>query len=312
MDLNDALVFVRVVEAQSFTKAAERLGLPKSVVSRRVSSLEEGLGVRLLRRTTRSLNLTDAGAAYFARARQGLDAFGEAENAVRDMHGAPRGIVRISAPQDLGGTVIPWAIAEFTKKHPGIAVDAVFTPRRVDLVSEGFDLALRFGKLDDSSLLARRIGTIDHALVASRAFLKAHGTPSAVSDLAKMPCILFRSKTMTDTWILTGPEGTKKVQVSGVLVGDDFTYLRELAVAGGGIALLPWFFGEPDVTRKRLERVLPEYGMRGVDFHIVYPESRFMPQRISLLLDFLADKMMLLCADPRLVTEACKKRLSPR
>src|SRR4051812_4792683 len=190
LDLNHVNTFVRVVDAGSFTAAARTLGLPKSSVSRRVSALEGVLRVRLLQRSTRKLVLTEAGRLYFERARAALGGLADASAAVVDMSQEIAGPIRFTASGDKTG-LIAGLLSEFLARYPNVQIEVVLTPRRVDLVTEGFDLALRAGPLVDSSLVVRRLGRSDHALFASRAYLRAAGTPKRVRDLAEHRFVLF-------------------------------------------------------------------------------------------------------------------------
>src|SRR5262245_19114285 len=191
MDLNRISLFVAVVEARSFSAAARTLGVPKSSVSRGVAQLESDLGVRLLQRTTRALHLTDAGHAYFDQVSRALAAVGEATAQVSDMQGSARGVVRLTAPTDM--PALAALLARFVELHPEIHVETVITARHVDLVEEGIDLAVRAGKLRDSSLIARRAGRDVMALFASPRYLKRNPPPRRVRDLAEHQCLMFRA-----------------------------------------------------------------------------------------------------------------------
>jgi DNA-binding transcriptional LysR family regulator len=291
-DLNRVSVFVRVVDTRSFTAAAAALGLPKSSVSRSVARLEQELGVRLLQRTTRSIHLTDAGNAYYDRVSRALGGLEEARAAVSDMQATPRGSVRITAPVDLGVSMISGLVARFVRHHPDIHVEMVLTGRIVNLVDEGIDLAVRVGKLDDSSLVARKVGSLETRLLASPRYLKRRGTPQTVADLAQQDCVLFRAHRSQSSWELTGPNGVERVEVSGTVTADDFAFLRQLLVAGVGIGLLPWVICAEDIERGRLVRVLPEHAAPGGTIHVVYPSTRYLPQRVVLLRDFLVQGLL--------------------
>ena len=185
MDLNQIGTFVRVVDSGTFTAAAAALGLPKSSVSRGVAALEEALGVRLLQRTTRKLSLTDAGRHYYQQVRASLSGLDQANSAVADLGGAPRGTVRLTAPPDFGEGMFPEVIAHFVRRYPGIQLDVVLTQRRVNLIDEGFDLALRAGKLEDSSLVARKIAGSELGLYAAPSYLERRGSPKRLAELTK-------------------------------------------------------------------------------------------------------------------------------
>lgn len=294
IDLNQVTLFVRVVEAESFTRAAEQLGLPKSSVSRAVSRLEDQLGVRLLQRTTRRLHLTDAGRAYFQQAQSALAGLAEAANAAVDAGKEPRGIVRITAPVDIGLILLTDVIASFTSKYPLIHIDLSLTPRVVDLVGEGFDLAVRAGKLADSTLVARRVGCADLGLFASSDYLARKGTPKKLEDLSRHDCVLFRAKDGRDEWPLAFERDERKVEVRGPLTVDDLLLVRRAVEGGIGIGLLPTFIagaaGERCATTA-LTRVLPGFTRRGGALHVVTPPSRYQPARVALFRDFLIDAL---------------------
>lgn len=289
VDLNEISVFARVVEAGSFSEAARQLGLPKSTVSRKVAALEELLGVRLLQRTTRKLNLTDAGAAYYDRVAPALIAVEEANSAVTDMQEAPHGVVRVTAPVDFGTGPFAQMVADFVRNHEGMRVDVVCTNRTVDLVAEGFDLAIRAGTLSDSSLVARKLGSARMTLVASPDYLERRGTPRHPRELEEHDCVPFRPRDGRVTWTLIGPDGqTESVSVGGAVASDDFTFVRAAVRAGAGIGMLPSFQTHGECEQGRLVPVLADWSQRprgGI--YVVYPSTRYLPQRVALLRDFL-------------------------
>jgi DNA-binding transcriptional LysR family regulator len=287
LDLNRVAVFVRVVEEQGFTAAAQALALPKSSVSRAVALLEAELGVRLLQRSTRRVALTEAGGAFYERAARGLAGIGEAASAVADMQGALRGPVRMTAPVDAGERMLGAPLARFVRRHPLVHVELVLTGRVVDLVEEGFDLALRAGPLRDSSLVARKLGDPEGGVYASPRYLARHGTPARVADLAGHRCVLFRPARGRSLWSLTGPSGEERVEVAGPIGADDLSFVRRMLLAGVGPGLLPTFLCARDVERGRLVRVLPAYRAFGAPMHLVYPSARYVPRRVTVLRDFL-------------------------
>lgn len=286
MDYNDVPLFVTVVEAGSFTAAAEALGREKSSVSRSIARLEDDLGVRLLQRSTRRLSLTDAGQAFYERVRGAVNGVEEAASAVQELGAEPRGIVRATAPPDMDALGLPEILAEFSATYPKIHVELVLTSRAVDLVGEGFDLALRGGKLADSGLIARRAGATVHAIFGSAAYFARHGRPKVLADLASHPCVLFRARGGRSTWTLTGPNGDESVDVSGPLSVDNLAFAARAVIAGLGLALLPaplvHGFGHGG-----LEVVLPEYRLEGTALYVVLPSSAFVPTRVAILSDFL-------------------------
>ncbi len=296
IDLSNIAVFVRVVEEESFTAAAQALGLPKSSVSRSVARLEEELGVRLLQRTTRRLSLTEAGTSFFQSVRTALASVDDAARAAADLGTEPRGTVRLTAPVDLGG-LIAEPLGRFVRKYPQIHLDLVLTARLVDLVREGFDLAIRASRLADSSLVARKVGLFGSGLYASPAYLRKRGHPRALSDLAEHECLLFRARGDTASWPLRGPKGEQHITVRGSISVDDLSFIVSAAVAGLGIGYLPFALVAPPLAEKKLVRVLPEFSWVFSDLSLVMPTGRHIPARVALLRDFLADELKRLFAD---------------
>lgn len=285
MDLNRVAVFVRVVRAKSFTGAAAELGLPRSSASRSVAQLEHELGVRLLHRTTRQLALTDVGQTYFDSVSASVATIEEADASAREHGSEPRGTVRLTAPPDFDG--LGTTLAAFKRKYPGIRVELTMTSRYVDLVSEGVDLALRAGRLEDSSLIARRIGTTELALMAAPSYLRSRGRPRRVDDLADHDFVLYRASGGRATLQLSGPEGQRAVDVTGSLVADDMSFCRRAVEAGAGIGLLPLLGLAPSLAAKKLEKVLPGWSNRSAALHVVLPTSQHVPSRVALLRDYL-------------------------
>jgi DNA-binding transcriptional LysR family regulator len=287
MNLNQAAVFVRVVDEGGFSAAARALRLPKSSVSRAVALLEEELGARLLQRSTRKVNLTEAGTAFYDRASRGLAGVEEAAAAVADLQGSLRGRILVTAPADVGVWLIAPVVARFVGLHPAVYVDVVLTTRIVDLVAEGFDFALRAGGVRDASLVARKLGQLDTALYAAPAYLARKGTPARPADLTSHDCILFRPDRGRVTWPLTGPSGEETVEVTGPVGSDDFAFVQRIVLAGSGISLLPSFLGTEAAASGGLTRVLPEYRGRSGSLHLVYPSARYLPARAAAFRDFV-------------------------
>jgi DNA-binding transcriptional LysR family regulator len=242
MDLNLVTAFVEVVESQSFTAAARALGLPKSSISRRVTELENVLGVPLLHRTTRKLALTDAGRAYFAQAERALTELRNAAELASGMDSEPRGIVRMSVPVDVGVMGLPQLLADFTHRYPDIHVELSLGTRDVNLREEGFDLGIRHGASHDASLVSRRMGHSPSGLFASPRYLDGRGRPQSIAELANHDAVLFRGKDGKAVWRLDGPnDATSTVEVSGRVSGDELLFVRHAITSGLGIGLLPLF-----------------------------------------------------------------------
>ncbi len=289
LDLNHIAAFVRVVETSSFTAAAKALGVPKSSVSRSLARLEEQLGTRLLQRTTRKLSLTDAGKAYFERVKALMTGIDEANAEASELGHSAHGTVRITAPVDMGVMVLAHILAQFAVIHPKIHVDLVLTSRMVSLVEEGFDMALRAGRLVDSSLVARKIANTDFGVFGAKSYLKKHPCPRHPKDLVDHTCILFRGVKARSTWSLSGPDGQHEVTVTGSISADDMAFVKRVARDGLGLALLPLFSSSEEAEASGLLRVLPDYCQRGSPVHLVMPSSQFVPTRVTLLRDFIIE-----------------------
>lgn len=282
-DLEDVGVFVQVVRSGSFTRAGGVLGLPKSTVSRRVAVLEDRLGVRLLERTTRRLSLTELGRSYFERVATHVDDLRAAGRALQELDSQPRGVLRVTAPPDAHMTTM---IAKYQRRFPEVRVVLNATAHRIDLVAEGYDLALRAGDLPDSSLVARRLFTSHLALFASPGYLVEHGNPVRVAELAQHACLAFGTRFVRTTWTLQRDGQQEQVAVQGPLACNDFGVIRVAAQEGLGIALLPELVGAAPMLRGELIRVLPEYRGPGGPVHAVYPSGRMVTPKVRSFVDF--------------------------
>jgi DNA-binding transcriptional LysR family regulator len=289
VDRNRIATFVKVAETGSFTAAAASLGLPKSSVSRSVAGLEADLGVLLLQRTTRKLALTDAGRSLFRRVQQAMIDLDQAVAEVSDANDELRGPIRLTAPTDFAELALPGIIARFLELHPCVHIELSFTGRRVDLVEEGFDLAVRAGTLADSTLMARRIGDSDLGIFGSESYVAKHGRPRSVADLARHNCLFMKSNAGILPWRLDGPRGSVVAEVSGSLVADNFGFLRRAVAAGIGLGLLP--VGDLGGQSDDLVRILPAYGLRGGAVQVVWPSSRYLPARVAAFREFLVDEL---------------------
>lgn len=287
MDLNRAATFVRVVEAGSFTAAAGALHLPPSSVSRAVAKLEHELDVTLLERTTRKLSLTDAGRAYFERAREAVAGLDEAGALAVDAAREPQGLVRIAAPPEMGGHLAA-VLAELLGRHPKLSIDVTFTARGAELVGTQVDIAIVVGQLEDSALIVKKLGTTSHRLFASQAYIDRRGKPRTLAELARHACVLYRGQRV---WELHGPKGKEKIDVSGPVSGDHLSFVYEAVLLGHGIGLLPSFLA---MRPPALVPILPTLGASGGLHSLVHP-SRHMPQRVRLVRDFLTEKLAVAC-----------------
>lgn len=290
MDLNRTSTFVSVVDAGGFSAAASRLGLPTSSVSRSVSRLEEELGVVLLERTTRRIALTDAGRAYYERARDALSGLAEASALAVETAREPRGLVRVAAPPPIGALIAP-PIATFAEQYPHVRIAVRFTMQGAEALTaepaaERADLAIAFGRLPDSGLVARRIGTAYQTLVASPSYVGRHGAPERAADLTKH-ATLDVGGAAERAWALELPEGgTTSIPVTPAISADDFELLRALALAGRGIAFLPEIVTHAARGRGELVEILPGH-RRSHPMQIVTRPSRLLARRVSLFRDHL-------------------------
>jgi DNA-binding transcriptional LysR family regulator len=288
MDLNDIVVFTKVVETHSFTGAAELLGLPKSTVSRKLAQLEERLGVRLVQRTTRKLALTDIGQAYYDRCARIVADLAAAEQLVTDMQATPRGRLRITAPIDLSSRHLGTIIAGFLAGHADIYIELEATDRVVDLIEEGYDVAIRFGTLPESTLIARKLCNADAVLCASPAYLAAHKPPATVDELEAHDRVLFTPSPRTQSWTLEHGAQTYEFGRPAHFASNNIGAIRDAALAGAGIALLTDFMVNADIAAGSLVQLLPEWRSRAIEIHAVYPARQNLPPRLSLFLDHIA------------------------
>lgn len=292
MDLNEAAVFVKVVQAGSFSAAARLLGLPTSTVSTRVARLEKRLGVMLLQRTTRRLHLTDAGALYYEHAAAGLGYLLDAEAAVTESAGEPRGLLRVTAPADIGDHILTEIIRRMRQHFPEVSVDLLLTDRHVDLVAEGIDVAIRAGHLRDSTLIARRAGIARWAAFASPGYLES-APPLDVPQALRHHCCLQFTRLGRDSWTLANDGGGVTVPVGGQVLVNDIGVIRSMAIAGEGIALLPCYLCRLECDEGRLVRVLPAWHGKADPIHIVYPRQRFLPPRLRAFVDLASEELQM-------------------
>lgn len=291
IDLDLVPVFVEVVRREGFSAAARHLGLPRSTVSRQVARLEEQLGVGLLRRTTRRVALTEAGAEYFDRAARALQSLEEAHVAAAENREQPRGTLRVTVPFDQATVMFAPLVTELIARHPGLRVEVEPTNRRVDLIAEGYDVALRAGPgLADSSLVARKLATVEFHVLASPAYLATHGRPGCPADLSRHRCVLFRPRGGRTVWHLRDGSGHEEsVEVGGDLAADDLSFLAALVRSGAGLGLLPEAAVASGATAS-LERVLPEWqGARQSALYLVYPSARHLPPKLTAFRDFMIE-----------------------
>lgn len=288
---DDLQAFVAVVEAGSFTAAADRLDVAKSAISRRVSGLEERLGVQLLRRTTRRLNLTDTGQSFYERSARILADLDEAEAAVGQEHGELRGNLRVALPMSFGLRHMSMPIAEFNRRHPRVTFDLNFNDRRIDLVEEGVDVAIRIGRLADSTLIARRLFEVRTVLCASPDYLERRGTPKTPDDLLDHDCLGYSNLPDPGHWVCSDSSGERHtVSVHVVMTASSGDFLCAAAAEGLGIALQPTFIAGDAIGRGELLPILTDYDWPVSPAYAIYPPTRHLSYRVREFIDFLADR----------------------
>lgn len=288
----DMLMFVKVVEAASISGGADRLDIAKSAVSRRLADLESRLGVQLLQRTTRRLNLTESGRAYYERCVRILADVEEAELAVSTAHGALRGKLRVALPLSFGLLHVAPLIQAFSRLHPGIEFDLDFNDRQIDLMQEGFDLAVRIATLADSSLIARRLTLIRHIVCASPDYLARHGRPASPDDLANHAGLGYSNQANPGLWHYQTPSGEgRTVKIPIRLLANNGDFLCQMAIAGHGILVQPSFYVAEAIKRGELVPLLTQYRWPELNAYAVYPATRHLSTRVRAFVDFLVERL---------------------
>ena len=281
-------VFAQVVESGGFSRAAGRLGLSTTAVSRQVGELEAHLQTRLLNRTTRRLSLTESGQAFYGRAVQLLNDLDEAEQEASRAAVAPRGTIRLTTSINLGTRHVAPAIAGFVARHPGVQFDVQLADRVVDLVEEGFDLAIRVGGTGSENLVARKLCETRLVPCAAPGYLEVHGTPATPEDLARHNCFTYEYAAPRSQWRLRAPDGREHtVRVSGTIHSNNGDLNAALAVQGAGVAFEPDFIVEDDLRAGRLVALLPGYSVEPAPIYAVYPTRKHLSAKVRLFVDYL-------------------------
>ena len=283
--------FTRVVDAGSFAAAAREIGLLRSQVNRAVIALEDELGVQLLNRTTRQVAVTPSGRELYGRAKSILADLHEAEDAIRENRETPSGDIRINAPMSFGTLHLGPALVDFARKHPDIRVELALSDRFIDPVADGYDMTVRISQpVETLALIDHEIIPMRRVLCAAPEFLKTRGAPNCPRDLANRPCLHYGSLPGGSAWKLRGPDGWETIQVKGVFCCNNAEVLRDAAVAGLGLALLPTFIAGPDLQTGQLVSVMGDYTPPELSLYLLYPPSRQLSSRIRLLVDFLHER----------------------
>ncbi|WP_286828143.1 MULTISPECIES: LysR family transcriptional regulator [Kordiimonas] len=290
-DISAIPVFTCVVEEGSFSKAAGKLGITKSAVSKRISGLEGQLGVKLLQRSTRKLSLTEAGARYFEHAVQALNAAQDAQNAAMELQATPQGTLRLSVPMSFGRLHIAPIIPQFLKQYPNVKIHMDMSDQTRDVIAEGFDVALSAGDLPDSSLIARKLAPLHSVLCASKDYIARHGMPKSPQDLIQHNCILFTYHTGVPEWVFIRNGEESRVRIEGNYQVNNSEALHEALLQGLGIGRLPTFVAGPDIQSGKLVPILSDYEMPHKAIYAVFPEKRYLPEKVRVFIDFMVTNL---------------------
>jgi len=288
--LNSIRAFTKVVQHSSFVAAARDLRLSRSAVSKHVMELEQELGVQLLSRTTRSVTATENGQAYYERCLAILSDLEEADLSATRLQAEVRGLLRINAPMSFGTLHLARAVADFMEKYPDLRIQLLLSDQQVDPVQEGFDVTLRIADLPSSSMIARRIAPARRAICASPSYLARHGTPKHPDDLRGHACLTYGHLATGNQWKLTGPDGDHWIAIPWTLCTNNAEVLRDAAVQGRGIALLPTFIAGADFQQGRLATILPGYQAPEISIYAIYPETRHLSLKVRVFIDFLVER----------------------
>ena len=286
-DLERMAIFARVVEDKSFSAAARRLNLSKSLVSKQVTQLEKSVGARLLNRTTRALSLTEAGAAFYEHCARIVEELEEAKLAVGRLHSEPRGLLRISVPVAFGRLHIATILPEFLAAYPDLKIDMVTSDRFVDLAEEGYDVVIRIADQPAPTLVARKLAPVRRQMVATADYFKRHGVPQTPEDLRNHNCLTYTYFNPQDPWRLRGPDGDISVRASGNLRVNDDDALAEAVLRGLGLALLPTFIIGKELQAGRLQSALSQYIPLERHIYAVYLANRHVTAKVRAFIDYL-------------------------
>jgi DNA-binding transcriptional LysR family regulator len=289
MDTLDGIkTVVAVVETGTFTAASERLGMSKALVSKYVGEVEDSLGVRLLNRSTRRLALTEAGRRYYDQALPLLEEFTEMVDSVTGEQSSPRGLLRISVPVTFGEMSLAPLIPKFLQQYPDIGVDLQLSDKKIDMLEEGIDVVIRIGGVDDSSLIAKHIQTLPLALCASPGYIRLKGLPDSPKELVQHDCIIDSNFRIGKHWPIICPKNiTTSVEVSSRVMANSPRAVKEIALAGGGIGMIPRFIVQDALDNGRLEEVLPGYHTLEFGLFAIYPHRRYLSRKVRCFIDFL-------------------------
>ena len=284
-------LFIRIVETGSFSKASADLGVTQPTATKHVAAVEARLGARLLNRNTRGVSATEIGALYYAKCKTIQRELEEADNLASLLQSKVGGQLRVSTSVSFGRRVLTPLVLDFMRKHPEITIDLSFDDRYVNLVEQGIDVAIRMGRLADSSLGARYLGTNPWVLVASPAYLKQHAAPQAPADVARHPCLIYSSVQGDERWHFTGEGGREEaVPVHGPLRTNNLSVVLEAAREGMGLAILPWYVAHEAVTAGRIAPLLTDFALPVQEMHAVFPSPKLVPSKVTSFIGYLQER----------------------
>lgn len=285
-------LFIRVVETGSFSKAAGELGITQPTATKAVAAMEARLGARLLHRSTRGVTPTEVGALYYEKCKVIAHDIEEADNLAALLQSDVGGNLRISTSVGFGRRVMVPIVLRYMREHPGVTIDLSFDDRYVNLVEQGVDLAVRMGRLADSSLGARYLGMNPWTMIAAPAYLRARGTPRTPKDLAKHACLIYSSVQGDDRWSFTAPAGGEvSVPVKGPLRSNNLSTLLAAARAAMGLAVLPWYVARESVTDRVVQPVMADYVLPAQEMHAVFPSPKLVPSKVTSFIAFLQERL---------------------
>lgn len=292
MDLNSRIsLFLAVVEHDGFAAAARHLGISGPAISKQVQALEDDLGVRLLHRTTRKVSLSEAGEIYYERARKAMEDLEEAQRYVQDLKSSPVGVLKVSAPMSFGSRYLSAPIAAFAAQYPDVRMQVDFDDRNVDVIGEGYDVVVRIGALDDSSLIAKKLAPCPIYLCAGPEFISRHGFPQRPDDLGEYPAIIYTRHGQNSEWHYGAPDGGKgSAKLNPHFQANSAEMMLEACLQNIGIAALPVFTAAPYLKAGRLTRLLPDYNtVPDRAIHAIFPQNRHLSAKTRLFVDWLTE-----------------------
>jgi DNA-binding transcriptional LysR family regulator len=292
MDKFDSLrAFTQVVDSGGFAAAAREMGVSRSVVNKLVIALENELGVQLLHRSTRVVTPTETGLAFYERCVEILASLEAAERSITQLHEEPKGRLRVNAPMSFGTMYLAPALADFLVQYPELQVQLTLSDRFIDPIEEGFDVTVRIAEPQESaSLIMHSLTSVERILCAAPAYLEAHGTPGDLGELSQYSCLHYGQLAIANQWALIGPDGEYTISVSGVLCSNNGEVLKDAAVRGLGVTLLPTFIVAAELQQGTLQRVLPDYRGTELAIAVIYPVNRHLSTKVRLLVDFLKER----------------------